>query len=345
MSKKNKSKRALLIANPGSGQAAGRTALIEQVTRQLQDQGVKVDVAMAKPKEKAIPIARRAVKAGYKTVIALGGDDTIEAIIRGMAGSKTRLGIIPAGTANNLAKSLGIPADPQEACALIASGPVRKLDMGQVQVKKGKKFLFFELASVGILAALYPDAEDIRKGELSKIKDAVLTLLNFQTKPKVSLTLDGGSKVRVETMLVTVSNVPLIGLNFLVAPDASMDDGLLDISVYPDFSKSELTTYFGKVMNEGHTGDGAIQRYRSGKLKIKASPKLVVMADGTMLGKGTVRIKVLPGVLRVIAPQPGAGVEKPQTEVSKNLPAPVAQAVVDLVVNNNGTVPVEVVGT
>ena len=347
MSRKDKTRRSLLIANPGSGKATDRTALIEQVTRTLLEQGVKLDVAIAKPKEAATPIARKAVKRGYKAVIALGGDDTVEAIIRGMTGSKTRLGIIAAGTANNLAKSLGIPADPRDACALIASGHVRKLDMGQVRVKKGKKFHFFELATIGIAAALYPDAEDIRKGELSKIKDAFQKLLKHESKPRVSLELDGGgkfprSKMRVETMLVTVSNVPLIGLNFLVAPDASLDDGLLDIALYPDFSKSELAAYFGKIMNEGHAKDGTIQRYRARKLKIKASPRLSVMADGKMLGKGTVRIKVLPGALRVIAPPPGAGVEKPHSETSeaRSVPAPVAPAVPDPADRKNGTTPV-----
>lgn len=340
MSNKNKSKRALLIANPGSGKSADRMTLIEQVTRKLLDLGVKVDVAIAKPKEEAIPIARRAVKKGYKTVIAMGGDDTVEAIIRGVAGSKTRLGIISAGTANNLAKSLGIPEDPQAACAVIAGGNVRKLDMGQIRVKKGKKLLFFELATVGVIAALYPDAEDIRKGELSKIKDALMTLVKHDATPKVTVTMDGGSKVTVKTMVVTVANVPLIGQNFLVAPDASMDDGLMDISLYPEFGKAELAAYFAKVMNQGQTGDGTLQRYRTAKVKIKSSPKLVVMADGIMLGKGTARIKVLPGALRVVAPKPGEGVEKPQTKASKVLPVPVAQAVVDTSVPTNGKVPI-----
>jgi diacylglycerol kinase (ATP) len=340
MSNRNNSKRALLIANPGSGKASSRTALIEEITGHLQAEGVKVDVAIAKPKEEAIPIARRAVRAGYGTVIALGGDDTVEAIMRAVSGSKTRLGIISAGTANNVAKSLGIPEDHKDACALIATGRTRKLDMGQIRVRKGKPHLFFELAAIGILAALYPDAEHIRKGELAKIKDAVITLLSHVTKPKVSLSMDGGSKITVATMLVTIANVPLIGPNFLVAPDASMDDGLLDISIYPDFTKSELTAYFGKVMNQGHATDGSIQRYRTSKLKIKSRPKLEVMADGIMLGRGTVRIKVLKGALRVIAPKPGAGVEKPQTKESKALPAPVAKAVVDVSVPTNGKVAV-----
>src|SRR5512133_2247964 len=134
MPKKSKAVRAKLIANPGSGNVSGRGKLLEQVTRYLKDMGVEVDVAVAKPKEEAIPIARRAVKDGYKVIIAMGGDDTIEAIIRGIAGTKAHLGMIPVGTANNLAKSLGIPEDPKQACALIASGAFRKLDLGQVKV-------------------------------------------------------------------------------------------------------------------------------------------------------------------------------------------------------------------
>ncbi|MBK8836630.1 MAG: hypothetical protein IPO29_17980 [Anaerolineae bacterium] len=166
----------------------------------------------------------------------------------------------------------------------------------------------------------------------------MITLFSHVTKPKVTLSMDGGSKITVATMMVTIANVPLIGPNLLVAPDASMDDGLLDISIYPDFTKSELTAYFGKVMNQGQVSDGAIQRYRTSKLKITSRPKLEVMADGMMLGRGSVKIKVLAGALRVIAPKPGAGVEKPQTQASMDLPAPVASAVVDASVAVNGKV-------
>src|SRR5690242_7005983 len=153
MSKKDKTICAKLIANPGSGTSSDRGVLLEKVTRCLKDQGIEVDVAVAKPKEEAIPIARRAVKDGYKIIIGMGGDDTIEAIIRGMAESKARLGIIPVGTANNLAKGFGIPEDPQAACKVIAEGNVRKLDLGVVSVNKGKPLHFFELVTVGIAAA------------------------------------------------------------------------------------------------------------------------------------------------------------------------------------------------
>ena len=324
MSKKSKNVCAKLIANPGSGDASSRGKLLEQVTRCLKDQGIEVDVAVAKPKEEAIPIARRAVKDGYKIIIAMGGDDTVEAIIRGIAGSKARLGIIPAGTANDLAKSLGIPEDPAQACALIASGQFRKLDLGQVKVRKGKKLSFFELVTIGIGAAVYPDALHASKGRLSSVKDVIQTVLTHDASPRVTLVMDGESHVTVEAMLAIVSNVPLIGPNMLVAPNASMDDGLFDVSVFPNYSKAELLTYFTKVAKEGHADDGRIQRYRAHKLKVKTSPKLEIMADGVMLGKGTVKIKVLPGVLRVIAPQVGAGMEKPPQATGEDLPAPIA---------------------
>jgi YegS/Rv2252/BmrU family lipid kinase len=336
MSKKSKNVCAKLIANPGSGDTASRGKLLEQVTRCLKDQGIEVDVAIAKPKEEAIPIARRAVKDGYKVIIAMGGDDTIEAIIRGVAGSKVRLGIIPVGTANNLAKSLGVPEDPTQACALIASGQFRKLDLGEVKVRKGKKLPFFELVTIGIGAAVYPDALHASKGRLSSVKDAIQTVLTHETAPKTTVIMDGESNVTVETMLAIVSNVPLIGPNMLVDPNASMDDGLFDVSLFPSFSKAELLTYFTKVAKEGHADDGKIQRYRAHKLKIKTSPKLEIMADGVMLGKGTVKIKVLPGALRVFAPQVGAGMEKPPQATGADLPTPIAPVVVNNEPGRNG---------
>ena len=100
MSKKAKTSRAKLIANPGSGDGSDRGPLLEQVTHCLTAHGLKVDVAVAKPKEKAIPIARRAVKDGYRLIIAMGGDDTIEAIIRGQAGSKEADGTARRSTRN-----------------------------------------------------------------------------------------------------------------------------------------------------------------------------------------------------------------------------------------------------
>jgi diacylglycerol kinase (ATP) len=120
-----------------------------------------------------------------------------------------------------------------------------------------------------------------------------------------------------------VSNAPMFGANFLVAPDASVKDGLLDISVYPEFSKTELLAYYARIRDEGYSANEKVQRYRACKVEIKTNPKMDVMADGVMLGKGKVEIISKPGAVWMITPQdhlaPPALVKSPAEE----LPAPV----------------------
>jgi diacylglycerol kinase (ATP) len=323
MSKKNKPLRAKLIANPGAGNISEAATRLAQVTSYLLEYGVEVDVALAHPKKEAIPIARRAVKNGYDIVIAMGGDGTLGAVIRGIAGSKVRFGIIAAGTENDIAKSLGIPDDLKEACALIASGHTRTLDLGQITTAKRKKFYFFMMAAIGLTATIYPMIKEVPEGNYSGLKAAFTSFLRFKSNPKVYLTLDDESKIEVETMLVTIANTPLTGMKNLVAPDASLEDGLLDIAVYPGFSKAQVLSYFARTANEASIPDGTIQRYLARKIKVKTSPKLDIAAEGTLLGKGTAWIKVLPGALRVIAPEPGAGAEKPLEKTKAKSPEPV----------------------
>lgn len=317
MAKKDKPLRVKLIANPGAKQVLEAASQIEQARCYLMDHGLMVDVAIAHPIRTIIPIVKKAIKDDYDVVVAMGGDGTLGAAVRGIAGSKVSLGIIAAGTENDIARSLGIPEDLKEACDLIASGHIRKLDMGEVSTKKNKKFYFFMLTAIGLTATVFPMIKDVPEGKFSGIQDAINALLKFDSKPTVFLTLDDESKIEVDSMLVTVANTPIIGLKNLVAPDASMDDGLLDVAVYPNLNKADLLAYFAKTAYEGTTADRTIQRYQARKIKVKTSPKLDVAAEGIVLGKGTARIRVHRRALRVIAPEPGAGAEKPQDGVRK----------------------------
>ena len=328
MSKKNKQIRVKLIVNPGAGKVTESAGNLQLVTDYLEKSGFKVDVAFAKPKEAATPIARQAVKDGYKLVVAMGGDGTVEAIMRGMIGSKTRLGIVPTGMENNIALSLGIPKDILEACALLASDNTLKLDMGQVTGKGGKKFVFFEMAAVGLSTAIYPDANKTSFEKPAGVNANTLTLLHHENKPEVFLTLDNENKIEVETMLVMVSNTPVFGKNRLAAPGASTQDGLLDVTVYPDFGKIELLRYYADILDGGYTGDGKVQHYQARKIKIKTSPRLDVMADGVALGKGTIKIKVRPGALRVITTGKSPEIEGSQNNNVKALPLHTSQPTV-----------------
>ena len=324
MSKKDKVIQAKLIANPGAGKPEESPKQLELASRYLQEHGIDVNVALAKPKEEATPLAKQAVKDGYDMVIAMGGDGTLEAVLRGMVGRKTPMGIVPTGTQNNIAKSLGIPTEMEEACALIASRHIRKLDVGRVKVRNGKKLFFFELTAVGLVAALYPKANKLVDGKLSELKDVALTLLHQEPDSVVFLTLDDESKIKVKTMLVVVSNAPMFGANFLVAPDASVKDGLLDISVYPEFSKTELLAYYARIRAEGFSANEKVQRYRASKIEIRTTPKMDVMADGVMLGKGKVEIKCKAGAVWMITPEDHIAPPALMKSAAEELPIPVA---------------------
>lgn len=342
MSKKQKFIQAKLIANPGAGKPEESPRQLELATRLLLQHGIKVDVALAKPKEEATPLAKQAVKDGYDMVIAMGGDGTLEAVLRGMVGRKTPMGIIPTGTQNNIAKSLGIPTTIEEACTLIASNHIRKLDVGRVKVKNGKKLFFFELTAVGLVAALYPKANKLQNGNLAKLKDVALTLIHQEPDPVVYLTLDDESKIKINTMLVVVSNAPMFGANFLVAPEASVTDGLLDISVYPDFSKTELLAYYAAIRSEGFSANEKVQRFRARKIEIKTDPKMDVMADGVMLGKNKVEIKCKAGAVWMITPEDHLAPPALIKDTSQELPAPVSPVPTAESVPSQETVPSEV---
>jgi len=178
------------------------------------------------------------------------------------------------------------------------------------------------------VAAVYPAASKILKGKLARIKDAADTFIHQDAQSKVSMRFEEDSRVEAQTMLVVVSNTPIFGKNFLVAPNASLDDGMLEVSVYPNFSKAELIAYYASVMNEGYSDNEKVQHYRVHNFELKASEKQAVMADGVMLGKGDVRIKCRAGALRVIAPKPSEARNKvaKDKDVAPDLPAPVAPA-------------------
>ena len=332
MSKNNKTIRVKLIVNPGAGNASEAANNLKLVTGYLKKNGLKADVARAKPKAKATPLARKAVKDGYKIVVAMGGDGTVEAVMRGMVGSKTRLGIVPAGIENNIAKSLGIPANLEEACALIATKKTRKLDVSQVKTGKGKSFAFFEMAGVGLSAAMYPVVNKAVAEEPSGIQDVVPTPMQEETRPKVILTLDDNTKIELDALLVMVSNTPVFGKKFLVAPNASLQEGYLDISVYQNFSKTELSEYYARMKDGGYSGNGKILRYQARKLKVRSLPRLKVMADGIELGKGTVTIKMRSGALRVIAPKKSLSMENPPKD--EVIPVPARDEAVPILLND-----------
>jgi diacylglycerol kinase (ATP) len=156
---------AVLIINSKSGPKHDSLLRVGELVDLLAGHGIAAEVHVKVHSSQARREASAAAKAGYALVIAAGGDGTIEAIASGLVGSQTVLGVIPLGTYNNIATSLGIPKDLAQACALIASAPVRAIDVGRVRARGMKRpRLFFEVGAVGIAAPLAVAGQGLEKG-------------------------------------------------------------------------------------------------------------------------------------------------------------------------------------
>ncbi|HEX9075269.1 MAG TPA: diacylglycerol kinase family protein, partial [Anaerolineae bacterium] len=254
---------AKLIFNPASGNPAESAVQLLELLRQLQAVNIQAEILLVQPEMRLGARARSAARAGSKMVIVSGGDGTIENVALGLVGSSTTLGIIPTGTRNNLARSLGIPTDNLAgAVALLRKGRRLKIDVGQVRQGHVSRF-FLEAGAVGLASALYPSSDDIQHGDLGKIAEFISTLVSAEPSA-IRLRLDHHRhEIITHAHLVIVANMPFMGANFQIAPDVSFDDRRLDVFVYSDLSKRDLIGQAMRSMN-----DERIQRFRVKKIAI-----------------------------------------------------------------------------
>jgi diacylglycerol kinase (ATP) len=290
-----------LIFNPHSGGGRNPRQRLADALNALEAQGLHVEPVTVSPAERATVVAEEAVREGCKLIIAMGGDGTVEAVARGLIGTKTRLGIVPSGTYNNVARSLGIPEDFKEAARILAEGNKRRIDIGQVKSKRGKAY-FFEAAVIGLESALYALGDALPKRNWRRVVNVVRKVFRFPL-PTMRITLDQGAPVKVDSLLAVVANTPNFGSVFLVAPEARLDDGVLNLALFAGFSKADVLAYLAEITDARSAGSGEVQRYRARRIKIKATPKQLVMVDNQRLGKGTVTVRIRRRALRVIAPE------------------------------------------
>ena len=291
--------KAKLIFNPASGNPKESAEQLVELLCLLQKQQIQAEVVVVQPKQDLRLLARSTVRAGVKMVIVSGGDGTIENIALGLVGSRTALGIIPTGTRNNLARSLNIPVDNiASAAALLRKGRRIKIDVGQVRQRK-KNHPFLEAAAIGLSSALYPASDDIQHGELGKIAGFISTLVKAEPS-EIRLQVGKSRKnVVAQAHVVIVANMPYMGANYQIAPDVIFDDHYLDVFVYSDLSKRDL---IGQVMQPSNAApDARIQRFRAKKITIRTKPAMPVMADGVLLGDGSITIMLHPRRLVVMA--------------------------------------------
>jgi len=301
--------RAKLIFNPGSGVAGESPVQLMDVISAMQAWKLVPEAFLVEPGCDLPAVVQKALDDGIRLFVVCGGDGTIDVMAGTLAGTPATLGIIPTGTQNNVALSLGIPADIPAAIAILRTGRRIKVDMGLATCGEIKR-LFLEVCSVGLLSALFPAADDIQHGNLTRIGDFLATLV-ASPPAEMRLMLDGKRKIKTVCHVVVVSNMPYIGPHFQVGTPASINDGLLDVLLFADLSKMDLLGYaFQAVRADGGPEDERIQHYHVRRVDIDTNPAMPVMADGLSLGEGPLRISVQRHALAVMVGEP-ASVELP----------------------------------
>ena len=294
--------RAKLIFNPGSGTTGDSPVQLLDVIREMQAWKLVPEAFLIEPGCDLPGAVRQALEQGFRMFVVCGGDGTISAVARILAGTKATLGIIPIGTQNNTALSLGIPSDIPSAIAILRTGRRIKVDVGMASCG-GTNTPFLEVCSVGLVSSLFPSADDIQHGNLARVGD-FLTTLTSSPPAKILLYLDHKKKIQSMGHVVLVSNMPYIGLHYQVGAAESYNDGLLDVLFFAELSKLDLLAYVFQGVGEGKPEDSRIQHYHVRRVEITTSPAMQVMADGSPLGEGTVRIEVRKRILAMMIGSP-----------------------------------------
>lgn len=222
-------RKALLVVNPNSGTRSKR-GIEELVKERLAGADVEVECVCTQHAGHAIELTAKAVDAGLDLVISAGGDGTVNEIASQLSGSSTALGILPLGSGNGLARSLGIPQDVDEALKIIAHGRKFHSDRGLVN-----GLPFYCTFGVGFDAAVSEKfARTKRRGRINYVKSVFLEFLKYRSLP-YAISIEG--KVITErAFLIAVCNASQYGNNAYIAPKASLSDGLLDLIVIHDGS-------------------------------------------------------------------------------------------------------------
>ncbi len=310
--------RAILIINPVSGDDEPNSEKVATILEWLTRAPFIPEVLYTSEQRSAGSIAREAVAAGVEVVLVGGGDGTVSEVARELVRTPSTLGILPIGTFNNIARSIGVLADLPVATAIIAAGHVRQIDVG---VANDTDY-FFEAAGAGLDAALFPVGEEIKSGRWTRLVEAARLAFRYQPQPftirfgrplsevlppsrakRMTSHALTGNTIHRKALLVVVANGPYYGGGFTVAAGARLRDGQLTLSIYRRFSKWELFRHFQSISGGRHRFSPKIETFAAEQVELSSPNPIAVHLDGQLLGTTPVKLRALPGALRVFAPE------------------------------------------
>ncbi len=283
------------IVNPAAGKGAGGH-IFRSLQRELEERNIEFDIVETTGPGHATVAARGAVT---PTVVSVGGDGTINEVVNGLAGCTKCLGIIPAGSGNDFIKSVGLPRKPLSALQALLTGIKRPVDLGHVHCTEsqegGGNFeprLFVNGVGAGFDAAVAARTREIPflSGTPLYIL-AVLQTLGKYVPPEFTI-LSGSFTRTSRGLLIAVGNGKCAGGGFYLTPDATVDDGLLDVCSVDDKNIIQILSLMPRVMRGRHHNVTGVKFFKEKKLSIFAAEPFYVHADGEIVGANVRRVEI-----------------------------------------------------
>lgn len=256
----------------------------------------------------ACELVAEAVRDGRSSVVVAGGDGTVQEAVNGLAGPDggfpdVTLGLVPLGTGNDLARSLGVPLDPHEALAPLAGGPVRRVDLVRARVGDRERVLVnFGLGgSVGDIADRVTPELRRRWGGLVYLRAFVAGLPALR-RYRARLVVDGEPLPADDLLAVVVANGRLLGHGVPAAPRAEVDDGHLDLVAIRGDVPARVPLTILRLLAGRHIETPGVLWRRARTVEVGSDDPMPYNGDGQPLGRGPASFRVLPGALAVIVP-------------------------------------------
>ena len=295
-------RQAILISNPKTGRYGSRRLRpIQDVAAQLRSLGVEVDLKLTGAPGEATEIAARTARNGSVDVIVAGGDGTINEAIQGLAGSNARLGIIPRGTANVLARELNLPLDDEQATAVVARGKSRRIHLGlATEESTGLSRLFVLMAGIGLDASVVQRVQPRLKKRIGKGAFWISGLSHLADWKPRPFTLEIEGREYTATF-AAIGKAPRYGGDLLITPGARLEEPEFEICMINELSRLRYLRLLSYAVRTGMPRDKAGVCFVKAA-RVRATGDAPVQVDGELIGQLPMRFEIAPHSLEVIVP-------------------------------------------
>jgi diacylglycerol kinase (ATP) len=291
----------LVIVNPTSG--GGRALRAEpEVAGLFASRGYSAKFVHSKSSEDIRELAARAAAEGFRIVVALGGDGAFHHLVEGIRGTDVVAGFFPAGNGNDIARSLGIPLDPVTAANEFLRRRPRAVDLVRVRFGDGSVAHYMGAGGMGLDAEAAHLANTRFRTWPGVTRYLAGAFTIFFREPLLNVTAEmDGATWSGRALFVAVANATSYGSGVRIAPQAEMDDGLLDVVIVGDVGLLRLVEAIPIVLTSGDLrGFPEVTRYRCRHVALRADRAARVHGDGEALGVAPAEFEILPGAIRVM---------------------------------------------